>query len=82
MTTPDSTACCPDAYYCPADADTKCPRHGLPGACCDKPGRHIPMDRQDWHRGQERLERAWLDSFARARIRNRDLYRGKDRAAA
>ena len=56
----DPTACCPDAYYCPAGAETECPRHEGFEVCCDKPGQHIPMDRATWHAAQERLEQRWL----------------------
>jgi hypothetical protein len=74
---PDPTACCPDAYYCPAGGETECPRHGGFTVCCGKPSGHIPMDREAWHLAQEHLEQRWLiEAF-----RNPDLYRGKDPVA-
>lgn len=58
--------CCPDAYLCPASGDLECPRHSGFTICCDQPAAHVLQDRDAWHRQQERLERAWLDDFARA----------------
>lgn len=69
MSQPDPTACCPDAYYCPAVKETECPRHGGFTVCCDQVGAHVPMDREAWHLAQERLEQRWLNEVFR-QVRN------------
>lgn len=68
MPHPDPTACCPDAYWCPAALETECPRHGGFDVCCDQIAHHVPLDRATWHTAQSILERAWLDEHTRTQI--------------
>lgn len=65
MPQPDPTACCPDAYYCPASASTVCPRHHHRTPCGPAPHEHTPMDIEAWHRAHDRIEEALLDAVFR-----------------
>lgn len=62
---PDTTACCPDAYWCPTAGETECPRHGGFTTCCAYTDRHQPMDIEAWHHAQEEVERALLNVLFR-----------------
>lgn len=63
---PDTTACCPDAYWCPTAGETECPRHGGFTTCCAHIDQHQPMNIEAWHHAQEMLERALLNNLFRA----------------
>lgn len=51
--------CCPDAYLC--DGEIECSRHGGFDVCCDQTERHVPQDRDAWHRLMDGWEQQLLN---------------------
>ncbi|MFI0967041.1 hypothetical protein ACH4S8_37505 [Streptomyces sp. NPDC021080] len=51
--------CCPDAYLC--DGEIECARHGGFDVCCSHPEKHVPQDREAWHRMMDLWEQGLLN---------------------